>query len=403
MIKKPKSLDWKAKRVKDLGNYQSGDSVRSVDLKDQGFPVYGGNGFRGYFDQFNHDGDYILIGRQGALCGNINYATGKFWATEHAIVVYPKSKVNINWYGRYLESMNLNQYSLSAAQPGLSVETIKRLNVYVPPFTEQTRIARYLDRHTALLDQRVALLEQKADAYRRLLRAQVNQAVCRGLRPDAPLKDSGIAWLGQVPEHWEVRRIKDTTKVKARIGWQGLRSSEFLTTSDYFCVTGTDFKEGRIDWSNAHCVEKERYDQDRNIQLKIRDLLLTKDGTIGKVAIIDELPKKATLNSGVFVIRPKRDAYLNEFMYWILVSGVFQSFIDLMKNGSTINHLYQNVFVQFAFALPPLEEQRAIATHLEAQTQKINAIIALISRQVDTINRLRQALINEVVTGQRRV
>jgi type I restriction enzyme S subunit len=128
-------------------------------------------------------------------------------------------------------------------------------------------------------------------------------------------KDCGVEWLGGVPEHWDIFRIKDHTYVKGRIGWQGLRSSDFLYEGDFYCVTGTDLKNGDIDWSNCYYVPKNRYDQDKFIQLKVNDLLITKDGTIGKVALVHKLPKKSTLNSGVFVTRPFRDIYTNEYMY----------------------------------------------------------------------------------------
>ena len=145
-------------------------------------------------------------------------------------------------------------------------------------------------------------------------------------------KPSGIDWLGEIPEHWGVERIKDYTYLKARIGWQGLRSDEFIDSSNWYCLTGTDFSDGKINWINCYCIDKDRYNQDKKIQLKIDDLLITKDGTIGKIALIDYLPKPTTLNSGVFVSRPRLRKYINSYMYWVLSSNVFASFIDLNKN-----------------------------------------------------------------------
>jgi type I restriction enzyme, S subunit len=134
-------------------------------------------------------------------------------------------------------------------------------------------------------------------------------------------KPSGIEWLGKIPTHWEVERIKDFTYLKARIGWQGLRSDEFVDDSNWYCLTGTDFSDGRINWENCYCIDKDRYNQDKKIQLKIDDLLITKDGTIGKIALVNFLPKPTTLNSGVFVSRPRLRKYTNTFMYWILSSN----------------------------------------------------------------------------------
>lgn len=104
---------WQIKRISYVAQLKSGDSIVSEQIEAVGdYPVYGGNGHRGYTKKFNHDGDYILIGRQGALCGNINYGYGKFWASEHAVVVHPILDINFKWLGETLRAMDLNQYNV---------------------------------------------------------------------------------------------------------------------------------------------------------------------------------------------------------------------------------------------------------------------------------------------------
>jgi type I restriction enzyme S subunit len=136
---------WDVVPLKYFVHMKSGEQITSEQIKEEGaFPVYGGNGLRGYFEKYTHDGEHPLIGRQGALCGNINYANGKFWASEHAVVVTPKKMANIFYLGELLRSMNLGQYSTSAAQPGLSVEAIGNLRIPAPIIEEQNQIAKYL-------------------------------------------------------------------------------------------------------------------------------------------------------------------------------------------------------------------------------------------------------------------
>ena len=143
---------WKVMPLKRLVSMKSGDQITSEQIQENGdFPVYGGNGLRGYTDSFTHNGAFTLIGRQGALCGNINYANGRFWASEHAVVVKPRSICSILWLGELLRSMNLGQYSVSAAQPGLSVEAIGNLKIPVPPYTEQAEISKLLEEHFRLI------------------------------------------------------------------------------------------------------------------------------------------------------------------------------------------------------------------------------------------------------------
>lgn len=187
--------------------------------------------------------------------------------------------------------------------------------------------------------------------------------------------------LGEIPVDWKVVKLGKTSTLKARIGWQGLTTAEYLDTGDYFLITGTDFSDGSIDWANCHYVEKNRYDQDRNIQVRIGDVLVTKDGTIGKVAYVNKLPLPATLNSGVFVIRPIDEKYDTHFFFYVLASSYFKDFLNQLVAGSTISHLYQKDFVHFKFPLPPLKEQKAIANALSKVDDLITELDTLIAKK----------------------
>jgi type I restriction enzyme S subunit len=217
------------------------------------------------------------------------------------------------------------------------------------------------------------------------------------LKPYTSYRKTDLPWLGQIPVHWDVLRIKYSTYVKARVGWQGLTSDEFVEAGPIL-VTGTDFDRGKVNWGACYHVSEERYLQDPFIMLREGDLLITKDGTIGKIAVVRGLPDKATLNSGVFVTRPRKNLYLTEYLYWILLSNAFTDFIDLLKSGTTINHLYQNTFVNFAFPRPSMAEQQAIAAYLDRQTAKIDVLIAKKQRLLDLLAEQRAALISQAVT-----
>jgi type I restriction enzyme S subunit len=211
-------------------------------------------------------------------------------------------------------------------------------------------------------------------------------------------KDSGIEWIGEIPEHWKLKKIKHTTYVKGRIGWQGLRSDEFLEEAESLVVTGTDFIDGKINWETCYQIPIERYNEDINIQLKENDLLITKDGTIGKVSLVKNMPKIATLNSGVFLTRPSTKDYITEYMYWVLVSDVFKTFYDFNKSGSTIQHLYQYVFNEFCFTKPSLEEQTFIANYLDHKTTQIDTLITKKQQFISLLQEERIAVINQAVT-----
>jgi type I restriction enzyme S subunit len=126
--------EWSTVKVKFTGNYQSGNSITASAIKERGeFPVYGGNGLRGYTDHFTHNGSHILIGRQGALCGNVHLVNGMFWASEHAVVGKIADNYNIRYIYYLLDVFNLNRLSTTAAQPGISVEQIVNVIIPKPP------------------------------------------------------------------------------------------------------------------------------------------------------------------------------------------------------------------------------------------------------------------------------
>lgn len=154
---------WEVRAIKTMALLKSGDNLTSLDIDENVtlYPVYGGNGVRGYYSQYNHDGDYALIGRQGALCGNVNYGYGRFWATEHCVVCHPKCNYILKWFGESLRAMNLNQYSLSSAQPGISVDRINNVKMLVPPIQEQQEIADYLNTKCSEIDQLISIKQQK--------------------------------------------------------------------------------------------------------------------------------------------------------------------------------------------------------------------------------------------------
>ena len=207
--------------------------------------------------------------------------------------------------------------------------------------------------------------------------------------------------VGRIPESWEATRIDKLCCLKARIGWQGLTTGEYLPQGDYVLVTGTDFNDGYIDWKNCCYVSKWRYDQDINIQIKEGDVLISKDGTIGKVAFLDSIPGPGTLNSGVFVVRPKQDNVINKaYLSWIFKSIWFKSFIDQLTAGSTINHLYQKDFVKFLLVYPnDISEQSRIATALSA----IDNLIFELGKLIEKIRAIKQGAMQQLLTGKKRL
>ena len=169
-------------------------------------------------------------------------------------------------------------------------------------------------------------------------------------------------------------------------------------------VTGQDFVSSDIDWSKCYQINKKRYDEDPCIQLENGDLLITKDGTIGKIAKVSNMDKPACLNSGIFVLKQKtRKEFVQGYLYWSLYSDLLKEFNSYTSTGTTILHLYQNVFERMPFPVPPITEQQEIASYLDKRCAQIDASISKAQKEIELLLEYKQSLITEVVTGKRKV
>ena len=169
---------WEVCKLKHIAELKSGNFISANDIEQQGeYPVYGGNGLRGYSTSFTHQGNFVLIGRQGALCGNINYAEGKFWATEHAVVVTVRKEMDVFYLGELLRTMNLNQYNESAAQPGLAVGKIENLWIPKISYEDQVQISNFINREVEIIGKLISKVEAQILKLKSYRQSIISEAV----------------------------------------------------------------------------------------------------------------------------------------------------------------------------------------------------------------------------------
>lgn len=210
-------------------------------------------------------------------------------------------------------------------------------------------------------------------------------------------KNSGIEWIGQIPEGWSVIPMKHYFYMKGRIGWQGLKADEFTEDGPYL-VTGTDFVNGKVCWERCYHISEERYNEAPEIHVEKGDLLITKDGTVGKLALIDEKPEKVSLNSHLLILRPTKNNVDNHFVYWALQSINFKDYTGLASSGSTMASLSQEKIGEYPLLFPSPSEQQAIASYLDYKVGQIDASISEINTQIDDLKSYCQSIISEAVT-----
>lgn len=266
----------------------------------------------------------------------------------------------------------------------VGMDKFRKTEITMPQnVSEQKEIAESLSKITVYIENLAMLIEKK----RGIRDGALEDLICQRTR------------LKGFADEWVKVSFNQVITPKARIGWQGLKKDEYLRCGYSYLIGGTDFYHGTISLDNIWYVSKERYDMDVNVQVVANDVLVTKDGTIGKVAIVPELSKPATLNSGVFVFRTT-DRLLPTFLFRVLSSSVFKEFIDTLSAGSTIKHLYQKDLKNFEFEIPTdKKEQDAIAKVLTAMDEEIEAL----ETEQDKMIQIREGAMDDLLTGRVRL
>ena len=192
---------------------------------------------------------------------------------------------------------------------------------------------------------------------------------------------------------WEQRKLSELTTMHARIGWQNLRTYEFLDSGNYYLITGTDFENGYVNLSTCHYVNKDRYDQDPNIQIDNGSILITKDGTLGKVALVQGLDKPATLNAGVFNVVIRNEKIVdNGYLYQYLKAPFLLNYVAQTATGGTIKHLNQNILIDFPVSMPSKGEQELIGDAF----LRLDNLITLHQRKYDKLCAVKKSMLDKM-------
>ena len=282
----------------------------------------------------------VLVTLQGSIGRVAITQYGAF--VDRTVLIFEKYKEKIDTtFWAYI----VKQKFIDEAQkaPGGTIKTITKealsdFDLSIPNYKEQQQIGAFFKQ----LDNLITLHQRKC---------QID-----GCRFQSPLAIT-----------WEQRKLSEIATMHARIGWQNLRTSEFLDSGDYMLITGTDFIDGAVNFDTCHYVERERYEQDKHIQIRNGSILITKDGTLGKVAYIQGLTMPATLNAGVFNVEIKDENEVdNRYLFQYLKAPFLMDYVDKKATGGTIKHLNQNILVDFPVVLPHKAEQEKIGEYFLA-------------------------------------
>lgn len=388
--------DWAPMQLRDIGYIQMCRRIFQSQTKTYGaIPFYKISTFGGKADAYISQELYekykllypypekgdVLISAAGTIGKTVIFDGKDSYFQDSNIVWLKVDKEVIDrkflwWFYRSFPWDALEGTTIQRLYNSIILDT----EIHLPEKPEQEEIARTLSLFDTYIDDLAELIEKK-----------------KGIR-DGALEDliTKKTRLDGYADDWTPVTFNQVIIPKARIGWQGLKKHEYLRSGYSYLIGGTDFSNGTVSLNNISYVSKERYDMDTNIQVSKNDVLVTKDSTIGKVAIVPELNKPATLNSGVFVFRTN-SRLVPAFLFRVLQSSVFREFIDTLSAGSTIKHLYQKDLKKFEFEIPYYtKEQEAIAEVLTAMDKEI----ANLETEREKMIQIREGAMNDLLTGR---
>lgn len=352
-------------------------------------------------------GDFVINSRSDrrGSCGISDYDGSVSLINT---VMEPRNTMNPNYYNWLFHTV---QFSDEFYKWGHGIvndlwttnwQDMKHIDIPVPSLSEQEKIALFLDSKCAEIDELYIDIQKQIEILEEYKKAFITETVTKGLDSDAEMKDSGIDYIGEVSKDADIFRLKFFSYMKGRIGWQGLKATDFIEVGPY-CVTGTDFIDGKVNWDTCYHVSEERYAMDSNIHIQEGDLLMTKDGTIGKLAIIDKLPDKACLNSHLLIIRPLENKYTNKYLFYVMKSHIFSKYYTIVSSGSTMDSLSQEKTGNFAIPAYTIEKQKKIVEYLDEKCLDLDEAIKEKKKQLETLEEYKKSFIHEYVTGKKEV
>ena len=400
--------DWEQRKVKELGDIYIGlvttmtahytDHgallIRNSDIKDGKFvfdtePIYLDDEFAEANKSRMHKvGDVITVhtgdvGTSAVITENEANSIG--FAT---IVTRPNKEILDSYY--LCTFLNTDKHKNWAVQmstgdgrTNYNLREYTELIVPVPAIDEQKKIAEYI----TALNNLLTFHQRKCEETKILKKYMLQKMFPKNDEEVPEIRFTGFT------DAWEQRKLSEIATMHARIGWQNLRTSEFLDSGNYMLITGTDFEDGAINFDTCHYVERERYEQDKHIQIKNGSILITKDGTLGKVAYVQGLSMPATLNAGVFNVEIKDETKVdNKYLFQYLKAPYLLDYVDKKATGGTIKHLNQNILVDFPVVMPSKQEQRLIGAYFN----QLDHLITIHQRKCEELKKMKKFMLQNM-------
>lgn len=403
----------KVLRNKYMFSYEKGKLPSSTNLDKKGFAYIGATDLdsrKNEYSNYTEDetlpnaeyNDLLVLwdGARAGLCGT--HKIGRISST----IVRIKGDESVYqpflyWYYKGFENF-MYQSVNGTTIPHMNRKYIENIGFIDWTIEEQQKISTYLDTKCTKIDSIIEKQEKVIEKLKAYKLSVITEAVTKGLNPDVKMKDSGVEWIGEIPEHWQSVKIKYCTYIRARLGWKGLKADEYVETG-FPLLSAFNIVNDKLVFENLNFINQVRYDESPEIKLSEGDIILVKDGAgIGKCAIINYLPYPSTTNGSLAVITTDSKLYPN-FLYYYFLTSIFQKFIDRLKDGMGVPHLFQSDLKEIKIVIPCYSEQQQIVDYLDKKCSAIDSAIEQKQAIIEKLKEYKKSLIYEVVTGKKEV
>ena len=403
-------IDWKAIRLKYLMHNFDGKRIPlSADERSEmrgDYPYYGSNGIVDRVNNYLFEGEYILLGEDGSPffepCRDVAFlVSGKFWVNNHAHILKALQNHNQRFLTYSLNCVDYRKHITGSTRDKLTQDDMSTIMLPVTDELEQTVIANYLDRKTLQIDDLIAKKERMIELLKEERTAIINQAVTRGLDETVEFKDSGIEWLGEIPKHWEMEKLKFNASIRfSNVDKKTAEGEKDVRLCNYVNVYYNDFITLNLDFMEATASVEEI----RKYQLNVNDVIVTKDSEswddIAVPAYVAEVEDKLICGYHLAQIKSYVKILSGKFLFWMLSGNVFNHQYRIEATGVTryglSNHAFSNSFIVSL----PINEQKKISDYLDKKTAQIHEQIECEKKSIELLKKYRTALISEVVTGK---
>lgn len=391
--------NWVVLPLKRIAHIHNGADHKPVEAHG-GYPVIGSGGPFAYASKFVHNGESVLLGRKGTVDRPL-YINGPFWTVDTMYWTKISDVASARFIYYAAMTIPFDFYSTSTALPSITQSALGNHPVALPSLDEQRTIAAFLDRETARIDALVTKKEQLIGRLQEKRTSSITRAVTKGLDPTAPMKDSGVEWLGEIPSHWGVKQLRQATELlmdfrgrtPAKLGmdWGG----------EIPAISAVNVRDGYLDLTRGvNYGSQELHDRwMAHGSTKSGDVLFTTEAPLGNVATVPD-DDHYILSQRVVLIRPRPTQLIPSYFLYLLSCSAFRQGVEVVATGSTAEGIKRRYLMAMPVCVPQIDEQRAITTFLEREIGRIDALVARVRDAIERLKEFRAALIAAAVTGK---